>query len=300
MAMMIDCCYYDDLHWQVRNAHKACAKPTLTYELTKVLADDSAKKLTSNTKPFWFVIHGIIKFMEKDSQGFLPVCASIPDMTSLPEMYVKLQKLFRARERQDLDKITAHVNAALESVGKEKGSISTDYIDRIAKHIRTVSTVRCQKIETAYDAKQSNADDLNEIFSEWEEPKKWDVEADGPPPIQPKNIYWYFGMRAAERFRTKKGRYPGAGKEEDVGDDTKALTEIMTTMFKEYHIQSKIEPAICQEIVRFGAKEVVEKEEEEDEEEESATILQDDAAMMTIMMMLMITMMLITVVHLML
>eukprot|EP00954_Amorphochlora_amoebiformis_P018711 1327886-Amorphochlora_amoeboformis.AAC.1 len=48
----------------------------------------------------------------------------------------------------------------------------------------------------------------------------------GPPPLKPKNIYWYFAMRATERFRTKFGRYPGSPLGADLAGDLKSLVDI--------------------------------------------------------------------------
>jgi len=247
---------HEELNFQeaVRNAHKACIKPMLDESVQTVLEDPAAKNITSSSDPFWFVIYAINEFKRVEGRGYLPVSAEIPDMTSLPEMYVKLQNIFRTRERKDLDAVRKHVEAKLKQVGSPTNSISAEYIDRVAKHIRTAAVVRCSSIEASYDAKRADSEALNEIFEEWEEEKEWDEETMGPRPIQPKNIHWYFAMRASDRFRTKYGRYPGVGK--DLERDVKLLTEILTGLFQEYKIRAKVEPAVCQELVRFGATEI--------------------------------------------
>lgn len=61
-------------------------------------------------------------------------------------------------------------------------------------------------------------------------------------------VYWYFALRAANRFHRTNGRYPGTGTFTSLEDEAKKLTEVQEAMFKEYGINSPIIPQVLQEM----------------------------------------------------
>ena len=63
-----------------------------------------------------------------------------------------------------------------------------------------------------------------------------------------KAIYWYFALRAANRFHRQHGRYPGTGVFESLDAEHKALGEVQEALFKEYGISAPTMPETLQEM----------------------------------------------------
>eukprot|EP00468_Gymnochlora_sp_CCMP2014_P006265 CAMPEP_0167746932 /NCGR_PEP_ID=MMETSP0110_2-20121227/3989_1 /TAXON_ID=629695 /ORGANISM="Gymnochlora sp., Strain CCMP2014" /LENGTH=569 /DNA_ID=CAMNT_0007631755 /DNA_START=18 /DNA_END=1727 /DNA_ORIENTATION=- len=238
-----------------RNAHKAYNKPEPTEDAAVVLSDAKAKTVTKKSSKFWIVMNAVNIFKSKEGNGFLPVSSNIPDMTSLPQTYITLKKLYQEQEKKDIAVVKSNVKKLLESIGKDSKEISESYIERMVKVIRTVAMIRNKPISNEYDAKKIDSENITDIFQEWEETPPVPEGEDPPPPV-PKNIYWYFALRAAERFRTKYGRYPGQPLDCDYEKDVSEMTKIQAQMFEEYKIEAKVEPSVIREITRYGGKQV--------------------------------------------
>jgi len=146
-----------------KNAYKACIKPSVSEDVQAVIDDEKAKTLTKDAKPFWIVMYAINEFRKAEGKGDLPVTSAIPDMTALPEMYIKLKNIYNARERKDLEAVRKHVQRALAKLGRDPTSISTEYIDRVAKHIRTAALIRCSPLDTEYDSKKADSEELSDF-----------------------------------------------------------------------------------------------------------------------------------------
>lgn len=80
-----------------------------------------------------------------------------------------------------------------------------------------------------------------ELFDEWEE-----VPED-PEDIRPKDIHWYFALRAADEFFEANGRYPGSDGC-DVDTDVKAVEGICAKLFQQHNVSAEPIPQVFQEM----------------------------------------------------
>jgi hypothetical protein len=79
---------------------------------------------------------------EIEGEGMLPLDGTIPDMTATTELYLQLQRVYRARADVHIEAVHAHCKSLLKSVGKAEDAIPLDYIKLLCRNARHVRVVR--------------------------------------------------------------------------------------------------------------------------------------------------------------
>ena len=69
---------------------------------------DYQTELTSSNESFWLMTRALKQFV--DQEGRLPVQGTIPDMISLPDYYLTLQRLYLAKSEEDIGKLRAMID----------------------------------------------------------------------------------------------------------------------------------------------------------------------------------------------
>ena len=69
---------------------------------------DYQTELTSSNESFWLMTRALKQFV--DQEGRLPVQGTIPDMISLPDYYLTLQRLYLAKSEEDIGKMRAMID----------------------------------------------------------------------------------------------------------------------------------------------------------------------------------------------
>eukprot|EP00497_Spongosphaera_streptacantha_P005855 TRINITY_DN847_c0_g1_i1.p1 TRINITY_DN847_c0_g1~~TRINITY_DN847_c0_g1_i1.p1 ORF type:complete len:268 (-),score=76.08 TRINITY_DN847_c0_g1_i1:68-793(-) len=191
--------------------------------------------------------------MEKDSGGVLPVTLDIPDMTSLPEYYVKLKELYKEKFEQQRALITGYVRANLVAAGREEGSISHEEIDRFCRHVRDLKVARMRSLE---EEEEEPDDELWLHFMDM-----GDGSPDEPAgmPKAPKDIQWHYAIKACDAFVDKHGRIPGGPGRRDekaLAEDSTELLALAQAIFKKQNIENEVDDRVVKEVVRFGGAEL--------------------------------------------
>jgi hypothetical protein len=145
-------------------------------------------------------------------------------MTARTHTYVRLKELYAARAKSDRDAIAARVRALLKAhgmrgvilvsaaaasprrAGRRESDIPDGEIDYFVRNVRGISCVIVRSLAEEHDPKRFRVEDVNEAFEEYEEPRE---------DLRPKDLYWYFGLRAVMRFKAQRGRFPGVDGERD-------------------------------------------------------------------------------------
>jgi len=239
----------------VENAYRVYRKAELKDEVKEVFEDEHAQNITKDSLPFWVLVHAINLFVKNEGKGTLPCSPQIPDMTSDTNSYVKLQQLYADRSARDRAAVTAHVRETLKKSGN-KAVITDEEIAQFCRNFRTIAMVRGRPLAEEYDAKSFKADDFNEALDE-EEYREIPEDDENAKLPNPKNHYWYLGLRAAERFRNIHKRDAGSNPE-GVEKDWGELKKIHSALAKEIGLRVNEEDAnkCLQEVVRGAGKEV--------------------------------------------
>lgn len=85
---------------------------------------------------------GAVRVQESEGEGSLPMEGTVPDMTATTELYLQLQRVYRARADAHIDAVQSHCKALLKSIGKPEDCIPLDYIKLLCKNARHVRVVR--------------------------------------------------------------------------------------------------------------------------------------------------------------
>ncbi|KAF5837956.1 hypothetical protein DUNSADRAFT_3617 [Dunaliella salina] len=216
---------------------------TIPSEVNAVLKDDAAHaELGPHSSTFWIMVAALKAFVANEGQGTqLPLDGSIPDMHSTTEQYLKLQHLYRERADQDVTAVQAHLASILKCLGKDGTSIGRDVVRHYCKNARSLRVTRYRPLKEEYskDACRSRALG-NALGSEGEA---------GTAAL-------YVLLRAADRFYSLHGRFPGSPGS-DVDDDVPALKAAAHQLLGEYGLgHQTIQDDYIMEMCRFGAGEL--------------------------------------------
>jgi len=207
-----------------------------------------------------------------------PLNGSVPDMTASTDLYVRLQKVYRDRARDDLDSFASILRkqreeaamAAANDAGTLEPVTDEDVADFCA-NVYSVGHLQTRSLRDEYRDHEATTGD--ELVDDWKMALMDPYEVPVHTPL-----LWYFGLRACQVFCDREGRYPGCvaayGDGEDRKDaleaDAAALSDILTgTILPSYKLggddedgegdpllgKSGTEP-ICRELARYGNAEV--------------------------------------------
>ncbi|KAK8968041.1 NEDD8-activating enzyme E1 regulatory subunit [Platanthera guangdongensis] len=79
------------------------------------------------------------EFIENEGAGEPPLEGSLPDMTSLTEFYVSLQKIYQAKAESDCRVMEHCVRTILNRIGREPDSISKSFIKNFCRNARKLT-----------------------------------------------------------------------------------------------------------------------------------------------------------------
>jgi NEDD8-activating enzyme E1 regulatory subunit len=208
----------------------------------------SKQKLTADSSSFHFLLRALADFVQ-ESNGLPPLAGDIPDMTSETDVYVELQKLYKAKAEADVTAVTRHLARHLSAVGKDvEKDVDTE---EVALFCRNVHCLLLLSTRTLADELEAGAGHTAEALAAAIEE---DPHSDDPRQTP---ALWYFALRAADAFQSRHGRYPG-DTDTTVAADTAALQRELTALVKSMGLSDvdHLGPEHAQEIVRYGGCEL--------------------------------------------
>lgn len=234
--------------------------PRVERSVQALLKDPAADSLTAESADFWVLVRALKDFLENEGKGFLPVSTSLPDLTAMPKAYVRLKEIFQARYEKDRDTIGKYAEIRLKEIGKDPSAIAKGDLDRFVKNCRTLKVVRLRSLkeENAGIDLEYLTENAAAYGTDW---STFGQEKDPNAAPCPKNINWYWALRANNEFYEKNGRVAGSGViEEDVAE----LKVILGGLFTRYNIteemrgeeKDKLEEMCLREIARSAGSEV--------------------------------------------
>ncbi|KAK8967711.1 NEDD8-activating enzyme E1 regulatory subunit [Platanthera guangdongensis] len=97
------------------------------------------------------------EFIENEGAGEPPLEGSLPDMTSLTEFYVSLQKIYQAKAESDCRVMEHHVRTILNRIGREPDSISKSIIKNFCRNARKLTESKFLLAPPALLTRESSA-----------------------------------------------------------------------------------------------------------------------------------------------
>jgi len=204
----------------VEHATKWYSGPKTYDEVSAVLKDSKADKLSKDSTNFWILVNALKGFIAAEGNGSFPGSTAIPDMVAESDSYVKLKSIYKDKADADLASIAKRVQQNLASIGR-KDEISADEIANFVKNCRNLKVVRTRPISAEYDSKTFNTATISSALEDEKDNDKLKEED--------KNTGLYFAMRAVDAFVTKTKRQP---KE----DDAAAVKKIADGILKDLEL----------------------------------------------------------------
>eukprot|EP00457_Paulinella_chromatophora_P003836 gb/GEZN01003844.1/.p1 GENE.gb/GEZN01003844.1/~~gb/GEZN01003844.1/.p1 ORF type:complete len:555 (-),score=91.59 gb/GEZN01003844.1/:391-2055(-) len=238
----------------VEHAKRVYDKFTLREEVQHVFDHPRIKKLDKSSSSFWFMSRGCLEFYNNEGKGTWPCSASIPDMTTSTKKYVDVQEIYKKRADKDAELVHQHVLKLVKSSGSPL-KISLADTQHFCKNVRQVGIIVGRSLEQEYTTSTANIELITETFEDFEYREAADPEDENAKLPNPKNLHWYFALRAADLFNNKHGRFPGSV-DKALADDRKELAALQSNLFKEMKLSQKIETDCLAEVVRAGPSEI--------------------------------------------
>lgn len=203
----------------------------------------------SNTAPlteFGVFMRSLGIFMERFG-GDVPLGGAIPDMISSTAYYTALQGVYERKAASD--------KAAFAEIVREQCGISgyanpieETSIDLFVKNVFDVRSISYRSLEDEF------SNPLSEEIGYYEE----------FPSKEQTPIMWYLALRAADRFQSNQGRWPGAIEDNDgaLSSDVDAVHGELMSLVAEMKLPAEnfAEDALsrkhAQEITRYGGVEL--------------------------------------------
>ncbi|KAJ3675825.1 hypothetical protein LUZ60_004867 [Juncus effusus] len=223
----------------IESAFKVSASHGISSELRQIL-EDNCVEIDSNSSDFWILVAALKEFIEKDGNGEPPLEGSIPDMTSLTEFYVSLQKIYQAKAESDCNKVGNYVREILKKIGRDSDSIPKSYIKTFCRNARKLKVCRYRTIEEEFNAPiltdiQRYLTDEDYCFS----------------------VGFYILLRAVDRFANNYNRLPGVF-DGEIEEDASRLKALSVSILNEMGINGSSIPFedLVQEMCRYAAAEI--------------------------------------------
>mmetsp|Transcript_5348 Transcript_5348/g.13575 ORF Transcript_5348/g.13575 Transcript_5348/m.13575 type:complete len:561 (-) Transcript_5348:255-1937(-) len=202
-------------------------------EVRSLFNDDKASAGSVCDDPFWILVRGIKAFVEAEGGGYLPLSGSLPDMHADTKSYVELQTIYKNKAQQDCNIVLGHVRELLKKLGKAPDYVKPDDVALVCKNAANLRLVRTRSLEDEYTKPK---------------PEEWSWMLDMREEF-PHHLYLL--LRAADRFQTHFGAFPGAA---DAGvAELAKFKEVVSTLCSEMAISpSSVGEDYTQEMVRYG------------------------------------------------
>ncbi|KAE8814901.1 NEDD8-activating enzyme E1 regulatory subunit [Hordeum vulgare] len=135
----------------VESSYKVSATPGISNEIQQIIGESSSEVKFSSSD-FWVLVAALKEFIANEGNGELPLEGTIPDMTSLTEYYVSLQKIYQAKAESDCLAMEHRLKSILKLIGINPESISRAYIKFFCKNTRKLKVCRYRSMEEEFSS----------------------------------------------------------------------------------------------------------------------------------------------------
>ncbi|XP_072991394.1 NEDD8-activating enzyme E1 regulatory subunit AXR1-like [Typha latifolia] len=219
-------------------AYKVSTVRGISSQISQIIEDTSIE-VDSSSPDFWVLVAALKEFIENEGDGEPPLEGSIPDMTSLTEYYVSLQKIYQAKAESDCFAMERHVRNILKRIGREPDAISKAYIKTFCRNARKLTVCRYHTIEE--ELSSPNLPELQKYLTDEDY-----CFAAG----------FYILLRAVDRFASNYNRFPGIF-DSELDEDMLRLKTIAFSIISDSGLHgSSLSEDLIHEMCRFGSAEL--------------------------------------------
>ncbi|KAF7066833.1 hypothetical protein CFC21_072766 [Triticum aestivum] len=233
----------DNYKEAVESSYKVSVTPGISDEIRQII-DDSSSEVNFSSSDFWVLVASLKEFIANEGNGELPLEGTIPDMTSLTEYYVSLQKIYQAKAESDCLAIEHRVKSILKRIGRDPDSISRACIKTFCKNTRKLKVCRYRSMEEEFSSPV-----LSEV-------KKYFADEDSCFAMN-----FYVLLRAVDRLAANYSRLPGifdsTGFTSEIGEDVPRLKEAAVSVLSDMGLKgSSLSEDLIAEVCRFAGAEI--------------------------------------------
>eukprot|EP00039_Didymoeca_costata_P019594 m.338180 g.338180 ORF g.338180 m.338180 type:complete len:531 (+) comp18331_c0_seq1:109-1701(+) len=216
----------------LKAVNTALNHPEIPDEVKEIL--ESSAELDDKSSKFWIMVKALSAFVKE--HGVLPVRGSIPDMMSDSDTFIKLQKIYLEKARQDILTLKETVTETLSSLSLPATHISDFELTTFCKNAAFLRKIGTRSLDEEY--KSFNEEELGYMLE--------DPDSD---------IHWYVLLRAADKFKIAHGHFPGIY-DDNIDADIPRLKDCVSSLFEDWGLQSATKDECIHEMCRFGASEI--------------------------------------------
>ena len=192
----------------IKESYRAFQLTKLPGEVEDLIEQDSSSTGTSVASDTTLLLRALNVFIQQSPTGSVPLSGQIPDMFSNTDLFIALQLVYQQKAAADKALFTTLLADQAAAAGR--GEVAQETIDLFCKNIYNLRRICTRSVAQEYA--EPERDNLLMAFADAS-------ESATPEPAQVP-ILWYVVLRAADRFRTKLGRWPGTA-----SDDPAVLAE---------------------------------------------------------------------------
>lgn len=222
----------------IEASFKVSAPRGISSHLHQIISD-SAVEVDSVSQDFWVLVAALKEFIENEGDGEPPLEGSIPDMTSLTEYYISLQKIYQAKAESDCLAMEHRVRNILKRIGRDPDAISKANIKNFCRNARKLNVCRYRCIGDEF-----NSPILPEL-------QKYLADEDYSFAVG-----FYILLRAVDRFASNYNRFPGIF-DGEMDEDISRLKSIAVGILSDSGFNG---PALSEDLIhemcRFGGAEL--------------------------------------------
>lgn len=228
----------DNYKEAIESSYKVSLPHGISSQLRQII-NDSAVEVNSASPDFWVLVAALKEFIQNEGAGEPPLEGSIPDMTSLTEYYISLQRIYQAKSESDCLAMEHRVRTILNRIGRDPDSISKAFIKNFCKNARKLTVCRYRPLE----------DELS--FSAISELQKYMTDED-----YSYSVSFYILLRAVDRFTANYNRFPGLF-DNEMEEDIARLKTIAVGVLSDSGLHgSTLSEDLINEMCRFGGAEI--------------------------------------------
>ncbi|KAG2534228.1 NEDD8-activating enzyme E1 regulatory subunit AXR1-like isoform X1 [Panicum virgatum] len=222
----------------VESSYKVSVTPGISNEIRQIIDDNSAE-VNSSSSDFWILVAALKEFVANEGNGELPLEGTIPDMTSLTEYYVSLQKIYQAKAEADCCAMEHRIKDILKRIGRHPDTISRAYIKTFCKNARKLRVCRYRSIEEEFSS--PNVSEVQRYFTD--EDYSYAMN-------------FYILLRAVDRLSANYNRLPGIF-DSEIDEDIPRLKTVAASVLSEMGLSgASLSEDLITEMCRFGGAEI--------------------------------------------
>lgn len=219
----------------IKSVNTALVPTSIPSTVAKLFNSSFCTNLTPKSANFWFLVRALKEFVAAEGNGLLPVRGSIPDMTASSKMYIDLQKVYQRQASLDAEAVKNHLDRLPI---KPSSNITLADVKHFCKNAAFLRMIHCTSLEEEYN---SSTLKVSEISASLADPKSLMV--------------YYILLRAADKFYSTQGYYPGS-QFGPIDNDVTQMKELVSDLIKGLNLDGiNIGNEHITEMCRYGGSE---------------------------------------------